>query len=80
MVNDGVTSYRHANHTRLAPHETLELHELLAFQSNTLIRQKKTVKKITDPGLRRLYIQSIEGLQMNIAEIVKELEHRPYVR
>lgn len=33
----------------LAWHETLEMHELVAFQSNELIKLKKMIREVKDP-------------------------------
>lgn len=36
-------------HSHLAWHETLELHELVAAQSNTLIKLKKPIRQYRTP-------------------------------
>lgn len=43
----------------LAWHETLELYELVAFQSVGLVKLKETYPKVTDTALRELYIQAM---------------------
>ncbi|MEC2074941.1 spore coat protein [Metabacillus fastidiosus] len=54
----------------LAWHETLELHELVAFQSNGLMKLKMMVKKIDDPELKRIYIKAIKDIELNIRELL----------
>ncbi|MGG3798602.1 spore coat protein [Metabacillus fastidiosus] len=54
----------------LAWHETMEIHELVAFQSIGLIKLKKASRKITDPELKDLYRQSINGISKNIKELL----------
>ncbi|MDM5292832.1 spore coat protein [Peribacillus simplex] len=49
-------------HSHLAWHETLELHELVAAQSNTLIKLKKAYPTIQDPILKTIYRQTIMEL------------------
>lgn len=55
----------------LAYHETLELHELVAFQSIGLSKVKEIYPKITDPALKELYKQAINGLSTNICELLE---------
>jgi spore coat protein F len=54
----------------LAWHETLEMHELLAFQSIGLMKLKMGIRKISDPELLELYRMTINGLEMNINELI----------
>lgn len=61
----------------LAYHESLELHELVAFQSNALIKLKSTVGKITDSDLKNLYIVSIKALENNIRELIRFFPKAP---
>lgn len=49
----------------LAWHETLEMHELVAFQSNGLIKLKKMIREVKDPQLRQLYSVSIQAVETN---------------
>lgn len=65
---------------RLAMHETLELHELLAMQSNRLVQDKKTVAKVSDPTLRNIYLECIHATELQIKEIVHILNQRPTKR
>ena len=55
---------------RLAWHETLEIHELVAFQSNALMNLKMSVSKIRDSELKKLYMDSIRALESNIRELL----------
>ncbi|BCJ88486.1 coat protein F [Effusibacillus dendaii] len=73
-VRDTVSSSGH-----LAPHETLELHEILAFKTNGLMRQKMALPHIHDPELRRLYMESMTATERHIREIVELLQHRPMI-
>ena len=66
------------NHQQLAWHETLELHELAAFQTNGLIQFKKAVRKIQDRELKSLYLEAIEGIQGNLTELLSFYEYGPY--
>ncbi|MGG1216950.1 spore coat protein [Priestia endophytica] len=54
----------------LAWHETLEIHELVAFQSNGLIKLKKMIKEVNDPELREIYRKSILDIEGNIKELI----------
>jgi similar to spore coat protein len=62
---------------RLAPHETLELHELLVLKTTSLVKMKETVAKVVDPHLRQLYLQQINATQQQIVELMNLLENRP---
>lgn len=55
----------------LAWHETLELHELVAFQSFGLIKLKKFIGEIKDPELHNLYVHTIKGIETNLQELLK---------
>ncbi|MBU8769635.1 spore coat protein [Cytobacillus oceanisediminis] len=55
----------------LAWHETLEIHELVAFQSIGLMKLKKAYREITDPELKEIYRQSIHALSKNISELLQ---------
>lgn len=54
----------------LAWHETLELHELVAMQANTLMDFKMNFPKIQDPALRGLYSEAIQGVQQNLKDLL----------
>jgi spore coat protein F len=58
-------------HSHLAWHETLELHELVAAQSNALMKFKKAYPKIKDPILKTIYKQTIDTLTQNIMELLQ---------
>ncbi|SES67088.1 spore coat protein F [Oceanobacillus limi] len=55
----------------LAWHETLEIHELVAFQSIGLMKLKKAVREVHDNKLRGLYLQTIKDLEANINDLLK---------
>ncbi|MDQ0253532.1 spore coat protein F [Evansella vedderi] len=57
-----------SNH--LAWHETLEIHELVAFQSIGLQKLKKSLPEVTDPELRRLYQKAIQGTTRNLRDLL----------
>lgn len=61
----------------LAWHETLELHELVAFQSTGLMKLKMAVKKITDPELRDIYMKAIKDLELHITELIQYYSMAP---
>lgn len=61
----------------LAWHETLELHELVAFQTNGIFKLKKSVCHITDPKLKELYIYSIGALEKNVMELLQFFPKAP---
>ncbi|MGF7029512.1 hypothetical protein J2T17_000417 [Paenibacillus mucilaginosus] len=64
---------------RLAPHETIELHELLNFKSLSLIKMKQAVGHIADPQLKQLYLQNIEMTEAQIVELLQLLQYRPVI-
>jgi spore coat protein F len=55
----------------LAWHETLELHELVAFQWVGLMKIKNTIDKIDEPTLRAIYAEAIQGLEVNLKELLQ---------
>ncbi|EPZ52888.1 hypothetical protein [Alicyclobacillus acidoterrestris] len=59
---------------QLAPHETLELHELLASNSIGLAKHKSTLRKIQDPELRQLYFMCIQQGEKRIQELAAFLK------
>jgi spore coat protein F len=59
------------DHQTLAWHETLELHELVAFQSIGLIKIKNGLKAIEDNALKNIYLQTINELEMNLKELLQ---------
>ncbi|MBL4955035.1 spore coat protein [Neobacillus sp. OS1-32] len=55
----------------LAWHETLELHELVAFQATGLMKLKMSINKVTDNELKELYRKGIHDLETNLNELLK---------
>ncbi|MGY0694917.1 spore coat protein [Virgibacillus sp. FSP13] len=55
----------------LAWHETLEIHELVAFQSIGLMKLKKSVGDVKDNMLHNLYVQCIKDYENNIKELLQ---------
>lgn len=55
----------------LAWHETMELHELVAFQSVNLVAFKQKLPTIKDPVLCSLYKETICMLEQNLQELLK---------
>ena len=55
----------------LAWHETLELHEMVAFQSTGLMKLKMSINKVTDHELKELYRKCIHDLEGNLNELLK---------
>jgi spore coat protein F len=55
----------------LAYHETLEIHELVAFQSNGLMKLKKAIVDVQDDRLRSLYQNTIMDLEGNIRDLLQ---------
>jgi spore coat protein F len=61
----------------LAWHETLELHELVAFQTSHLVAFKKKLPSLQDPALRTLYTETVKGLEMNLRELLQYYPQAP---
>jgi spore coat protein F len=57
--------------THLAWHETLELHELTAFQSNQLMLFKMVHDDVKDPQLHALYLETIKAVESNLQELLQ---------
>ncbi|MGY3716615.1 spore coat protein [Sutcliffiella cohnii] len=55
----------------LAWHETLELHELVAFNSIGLMKLKIGLPEITCEELQSLYREGISNLESNLRELIK---------
>lgn len=64
----------------LAWHETMELHELVAFHSVVLIKLKKAIKEVTDPALNRLYKGTIQVLEQNLKELLAFYPQSPSIQ
>jgi spore coat protein F len=61
----------HEERKPLAWHETMELHEIVAFQSLGLMKLKMSIKKVTDNELKELYKRCIQELESNLNELLK---------
>jgi spore coat protein F len=55
----------------LAWHETLDLHELVAYNSIGLMKIKMGLPKINDKQLRGIYQKSISELEMSLRELLE---------
>lgn len=56
--------------SHLAWHETMELHELTAFQSNGLMDLKMCLPHVKDPQLHNLYSEVIQATETNLKELL----------
>ena len=65
------------NPRHLAWHETLEIHELTAFQANNLMGFKMSLHDIKDPELHGLYTEAINGVEQNLRELLPYFHKRP---
>jgi len=61
----------HEERKKLAWHETLELHELVAYQSAGLMKLKMSINRVSDHELKELYKKCIHDLEGNIKELLK---------
>ncbi|MFS0671821.1 spore coat protein [Ornithinibacillus sp. 179-J 7C1 HS] len=55
----------------LAWHETLEIHELVAFQAIGLMKLKKAIGDIKDQRLRTIYQNTISALENNLQDLLQ---------
>lgn len=55
----------------LAWHETLELHELTAYQANHLMAFRMHIVDVKDAQLNALYAEAIRSLEQNLNELLK---------
>ncbi|WP_202081581.1 spore coat protein [Caldalkalibacillus salinus] len=62
--------HHHQPQHHLAWHETLELHELLAFQSVGVFKLKNSIAQVRDPQLRQLYQAAIQAMSQNLQELL----------
>lgn len=62
----------------LAWHESLELHELVAFKSIGLMKIKMGLNNIQDPNLQRIYSQTIEELELGLNELLQFYPSAPH--
>jgi spore coat protein F len=69
-MNGGVSLEQQERRT-LAWHETLEMHELVAFQSVGLMKLKLSYKKVPDQELKEIYNKCIHELEHNLNELLK---------
>ncbi len=65
------------NEAHLAWHETLELHELVAFQSVGLVKLKQTYPHITNNDLKTLYNEAIATVEENLQELIEFFPNAP---
>ncbi|RLL46577.1 spore coat protein [Oceanobacillus piezotolerans] len=61
----------------LAWHETLDLHELVAFQSIALMKLKKFYPEVKDAELQSIYQHTINGIEMNLQELLQFYSFAP---
>ncbi|MBY0014674.1 spore coat protein [Paenibacillus typhae] len=66
-----LNTYANQSQQHLAWHETLELHELTAYQSNQLIHFKMVVQDVKDPQLNALYVETIQSVERNLRELLQ---------
>lgn len=64
---------KHNQPNHLAWHETMEVHELVAFQSVGLMKLKKFIGEVRDAELHALYEHTIKGLESNLEELLRFL-------
>lgn len=64
----------------LAWHETLEIHELVSFQSVGLMKLKMAFRKITDKDLKVIYQRAIKDLEKNINELLQFYPSAPAIQ
>jgi spore coat protein F len=62
----------------LAWHETLEMHELVAFQAIGLMKIKMGLKSVQDKSLQGIYLQTIKELEMNLNELLQFYPSAPH--
>lgn len=61
----------------LAWHETLEIHELTAYQSNQLINMKMAINDVKNQQLHTLYLESINLVEQNLKELLQYFPQAP---
>ena len=62
----------------LSWHETLEIHELVAFQAIGLMKLKMGLNNIKDHNLKGIYEQTIKELEMNLKELLQFYPSAPH--
>lgn len=55
--------------TKLAPHETIELHELLAFKTTGCVKASTMKGLVTDPDLKEFLSQELKTGKRHIQEL-----------
>jgi spore coat protein F len=65
------------NQRALAWHETLELHELTAFNSIGLMKIKKGMNEIEDAQLKKVYSETINELELALKELMQFYPYAP---
>jgi spore coat protein F len=55
----------------LAWHETLELHEIAAYNSIGLMKLKKGLKEVQDDQLMKIYKETIKELEVSLKELMQ---------
>lgn len=65
------------HHPHLAWHETMETHELVAFQTNHLMGFKMDISSVRDPALKALYAETIQRLEQNLRELLPYYQAAP---
>jgi spore coat protein F len=75
---EGEIMMEHTVRNTLAWHESLELHELVAFQSIGLMKLKMGLKKIQDATLRGVYQQTIKEIEMSLQELLQFYPSAPH--
>ena len=61
----------------LAWHETMEIHELVTFQSIGLMKLKKAYPEISCQTLKAIYSEAITGLTTNLRELLRFYDMAP---
>ncbi|GIQ71175.1 spore coat protein F [Xylanibacillus composti] len=61
---------RQSHQQHLAWHETLEMHELVAYQANHLVNFKMNRNDVKDPQLKGLYAEAIQGIESNLQDLL----------
>jgi spore coat protein F len=61
----------------LAWHETLEMHELTAFQANNLLAFRMHIGDVKDPQLHALYAETIRCLEQNLNDLLQYFPKAP---
>lgn len=65
------TYQNNQQHQHLAWHETMELHELTAYQSNQLMLFKMILNDVKNPQLHNLYVEAIHSIENNLKELLQ---------